>query len=315
MVQIRVRRKDRGAVVPDERDRRVPVPEPPVGRETPVRRGEIRGGRAAVPTEPGRRSAPVGREARRRRGAAWWEKPLLALVPLALLVLFGLLIAENCGRPAATGSVADVAGTPAAPAGGPDSLATPSGAPSAGTPSANPQSGPAGPDAGTGPPATGQAGATPTGATGVQAGTATPTTAQAGSATALPSLAVEEVITGLPLGQPERLAALAGRPVRLTNVKVQEVVGDQTFWIGPTPTQRILVFLREDKRPGQAAEGGVEVEVGQVANLNGAIRRLPSADEIAKEWSLDPQALEAVQQEQVYIHVDDVRDFRIVSQP
>lgn len=132
------------------------------------------------------------------------------------------------------------------------------------------------------------------------------------SDTAAPALAAEQVITGLPLGQPDRLEALAGRPTRLTNVRVQEVASEEIFWIGPNRDQRILVRLRRDGRPGQAVEGGVDVRPGQIANIMGQVRRLPSLEEVQQQWSPAPAALDALKGERVYVHVDDVRDFRVL---
>lgn len=129
----------------------------------------------------------------------------------------------------------------------------------------------------------------------------------------LSGLAVEQVVTGLPLGDPEKVAALAGRRVRLTNVRVRQLHGDQTFWIGPSRAQRILVFLREDKDGEQDVEGGIEVKTGQIVNLIGAVRRLPGHEELRNDWSLNDEELAALDGEQVYIHIDDLRDFRVVG--
>ena len=131
---------------------------------------------------------------------------------------------------------------------------------------------------------------------------------QPSGAAAEPRLAVEEVVTGLPLGQPERLTSLAGRQVRLTNVQVQEVIDDSVFWIGPSPTQRILVYLE-----GTGADAGAEVQVGQIANLYGGLRRLPSPEEMRERWSLPAEAAEPLQNQPVYIHITDIRDFRVVG--
>ena len=131
---------------------------------------------------------------------------------------------------------------------------------------------------------------------------------QPSGAAAEPRLAVEEVVTGLPLGQPERLTSLAGRQVRLTNVRVQEVIDDSVFWIGPSPTRRILVYLE-----GTGADAGAEVQVGQIANLYGGLRRLPSPEEMRERWGLPTEAAEPLQNQPIYIHITDIRDFRVVG--
>ncbi len=74
------------------------------------------------------------------------------------------------------------------------------------------------------------------------------------------------------------LTAMIGRPVQLGNVRVQEVVGDRTFWVGPSADQRALVVLNEEATPGQpGVEGRYDVTVGQVINVNGMIRNIDDA--------------------------------------
>lgn len=143
--------------------------------------------------------------------------------------------------------------------------------------------------------------------------TITPTPAAPGDTDQASSLTVEQVVTGLPLGQPERLAALAGRRVRLTNVRVQELHADRTFWIGPSRERRVPVYIQQEQRAGGGNEGSVEVRPGQIANLNGSLRRPPGAEELRAVWGLAPDEAAALQAEEVYIHIDDVRDFRVVG--
>lgn len=69
------------------------------------------------------------------------------------------------------------------------------------------------------------------------------------------------------------LTTLAGRPVQLSNVTVQEVVGDRTFWIGPDASQRAFVVLNEQPTPNQpGVEGRYDVTAGQVINISGVMR-------------------------------------------
>lgn len=71
------------------------------------------------------------------------------------------------------------------------------------------------------------------------------------------------------------LTSMIGRPVQLGNVRVQAVVGDRTFWVGPSADQRALVVLNEVPTPNQpGVEGRYDVTTGQVINVNGTIRNI-----------------------------------------
>lgn len=122
-----------------------------------------------------------------------------------------------------------------------------------------------------------------------------------------------EVVTSLPLGKPDKLEDLVDKHADLKGVSVLEVVGDKAFWIGRDAKERILVYLEEDQRPGQAVEGGIDVRAGQVVDLYAAVTRLPSPEQIRRQWDLNPAAFEAIRREKVYLYVADVRDLRIAA--
>ncbi len=122
-----------------------------------------------------------------------------------------------------------------------------------------------------------------------------------------------EVVTSLPLGKPDKLDDLVDKHAELKGLRVLEVVGDKTFWVGRDAKERILVYLEEEKRPGQAVEGDVDVRAGQVVDLYAAITRLPSSEQIRRQWDLTPAAFEAVRHEKVYLYVADVRNLRIAG--
>ena len=64
------------------------------------------------------------------------------------------------------------------------------------------------------------------------------------------------------------LAPFAGRPVEAKAVTVQSVVGDEGFWIGTSPQQRVFVQLRID------GESPFRVRQGQVVDLDGTVVKL-----------------------------------------
>ncbi len=71
------------------------------------------------------------------------------------------------------------------------------------------------------------------------------------------------------------LTSMVGRQVQLGNVQVREVVGDRTFWVGPSDDRRAFVVLNEEATPGQpGVEGRYDVTTGQVINVSGTIRNI-----------------------------------------
>ncbi len=134
---------------------------------------------------------------------------------------------------------------------------------------------------------------------------------------ALASLGVGrgDVVTNLPLGKPDKLDDLIDKRAELKGLTVLDVVGDKTFWVGRDTKERILVYLEEEKRPGQAVEGDVDVRAGQVVDVYAAITKLPSREQIQNTWDLTPEAFEVLKREQVYLYVANVRNLTIVSGP
>lgn len=75
------------------------------------------------------------------------------------------------------------------------------------------------------------------------------------------------------------MSALVGRNVQLSNVRVQSVVGDRTFWVEGEGGQRAFVVLNEQPTPDRpGVEGRYDVTQGQVLNVSGIMR---SVDEPA----------------------------------
>lgn len=68
-------------------------------------------------------------------------------------------------------------------------------------------------------------------------------------------------------------ASLVGRPVDVRNVRVLDVVGDRTFFVGTGPDRRAFVVLNEVPTPGRpGVEGRYDVNAGQTININGIMR-------------------------------------------
>ncbi len=95
------------------------------------------------------------------------------------------------------------------------------------------------------------------------------------------------------------MTALVGRPVRLTNVEVQIVLGDTALLVGPTETNSLIVYLGEAQAPQQVSEG-------DAVDIRGELRRMPSVQELQQRFNLPEEALGAITDESIYIHAEDV---------
>ena len=100
-------------------------------------------------------------------------------------------------------------------------------------------------------------------------------------------------------------AAFVGRPAQFTNVTVQRVTGDRTFWIGPSEDRQLFVVIDEEEGGGQA-EGQVTVRASQIVTLSGVIQQLPSAAEAQQQWGMDAGASAELANQQVYLHARQV---------
>ena len=70
------------------------------------------------------------------------------------------------------------------------------------------------------------------------------------------------------------LNEMIGRQVRLTDVAVNEVVGDEAFTVGEG-TNETLVMFDEKPTPNTAMEGNVDVNPGSRVTITGEVRAFP----------------------------------------
>lgn len=100
---------------------------------------------------------------------------------------------------------------------------------------------------------------------------------------------------------------LVGRRVRLTNVKVQDVVGDRTFYVGENENRRVLVVFEEEATPNTPIDGKVDVQTGQNVAINGVIRQMPSVEEAKRRFGrlMNESELKALANQRIYIQTDD----------
>ncbi|HXG85209.1 MAG TPA: hypothetical protein VNI84_14405 [Pyrinomonadaceae bacterium] len=109
------------------------------------------------------------------------------------------------------------------------------------------------------------------------------------------------------VAEPNR-PSLVGRRVRFTNVKVQDVVGDRTFYVGPSASQRMFVALEEEPSPNSPVEGKVDVNPGQTVSFTGTIMAMPTVDEAKNRFGrlMNDAELNALKNQQIYIRTDKV---------
>lgn len=102
--------------------------------------------------------------------------------------------------------------------------------------------------------------------------------------------------------------SLIGRRVHLTDVKVQSVIGDRTFYVGPSESQKVLVVLEEEKTPNTPLEGKVDVNPGQTVSFNGVIERMPSIEEARQRFGklMNEAEFNKLPDQQIFIRVDRI---------
>lgn len=131
----------------------------------------------------------------------------------------------------------------------------------------------------------------------------------AGDVAAAPITDIVEVVA-VPV--PQRLP-LVGRQVQLSDVRVQSVVGDEIFWVGPSADQRLFVAL--DPAPGlnRPVESPTDVSPGQGVNVTGVVKRVPAdLQAMQTQWKMDDSTTAALRDAQVYLAATQVA---VVSRP
>lgn len=101
------------------------------------------------------------------------------------------------------------------------------------------------------------------------------------------------------------LQSLVGQRVNLNNIKVQSVVGDRTFYVGPSASQRVFVVLDEIKTPNTPIEGKYDITAGQTINsLSGVVEKMPSVEEAKQRFGklMDAAELNQLKNQQILVH-------------
>lgn len=100
--------------------------------------------------------------------------------------------------------------------------------------------------------------------------------------------------------------ALAGRQAELKNVKVQRVLGDRAFVIGPDKDRELMAVLAKDLDLGRA-EPRIVVTPGLVMEISGVLER-PPEDAAAAERALGlgPEGLALLRNHPIYLRVTKI---------
>ncbi len=106
---------------------------------------------------------------------------------------------------------------------------------------------------------------------------------------------VDEIII---VDAPDRVA-LAGRSVALIGVKVQTVVSDHAFWVGPAADRQLFVAIDEGEN---LHDDHMRIEPGQTVAVAGVLRKLPAdLASVQSEWSLSAANVATLRGEMIYL--------------
>ena len=100
-------------------------------------------------------------------------------------------------------------------------------------------------------------------------------------------------------------ANLVGREVVLEDVRVQQVVGEYTFWIGPSATRRIPVVLFGEltrRQPPSAAN----LTEGQQVRAFGVVRSMRDLAAFGTDPMVGPQELKRIHRRPVFVSVSRI---------
>jgi hypothetical protein len=102
-----------------------------------------------------------------------------------------------------------------------------------------------------------------------------------------------------------KITEMIGQTVRLTRVRVLDVISDRGFWIGAGPDRRIFAVLDKALDSG-VMEKIVRIRKGQILNLTGVIEQMPDRNEALHRWTVTPAEADQIVKEPVYFHVNGI---------
>ena len=101
-----------------------------------------------------------------------------------------------------------------------------------------------------------------------------------------------------------------GKRVRLEAVPVESVAGDRTFFVGTSPTKRILVVFEEEPPENvtrKGFDGNIDVDKGQKVTIDGIVMEMPPVEEAKVRFGklMTAETLASLRNETTYIYTDD----------
>jgi hypothetical protein len=93
--------------------------------------------------------------------------------------------------------------------------------------------------------------------------------------------------------------SLVNKRVLFTETQVLNVVGDRPFWVGRSNNERLAVVLDPALDKG-SAEKKIVVRAGQILDLAGVLKPMPSAETARQQWGLNATEAQQLQSEVVY---------------
>lgn len=123
------------------------------------------------------------------------------------------------------------------------------------------------------------------------------------STVVIPSEPITDVVIITRTDNPQ---ILANKRVQFTDVKVQNVSGDRTFWVGPNNTQQLFVVLDPTLDSGNAEEK-IVVKTGQTVSLTGLLRPMPSIQQAQTQWGLSAAEAQALKNQALYLQAEQIK--------
>ncbi len=104
-------------------------------------------------------------------------------------------------------------------------------------------------------------------------------------------------------------STFVGRPAEFANVKVQNVTGNRSFWIGPNKDQQLFV-VADDPSNGGPPAAAAQVQSGQNVTVSGVIEQLQGAAEAQKTWGLDAANSAQLAKQGMYVRAKQITGAR-----
>lgn len=106
-----------------------------------------------------------------------------------------------------------------------------------------------------------------------------------------------------------RVAVQGKPPGKNTNPKDLGETHNPAFWVGPSPTHRVLVIIPNGLVPVNMSNNTAAVSPGDLVNITGTVRKAPDATQLKAVYHLSKDEIDVVHREGVIVQASaiDVR--------